>query len=201
MRRNLRRGRAYLILCSALSALAAEVWAGERIDLKRFVELLKEYAPPDLGTTRISIPLLIGYLRTMGKTVEMKQIEKVFLDCCGSLVLTGDDVDKTENEILGVCKTISPADMRACSYANFLYREVRSGYAHEYKPGKRADSRPMTQRLESRISYGNWADDPDRHIHFHINWLAKLSIATAEEIDRVAGTIPRSVPMKWWIEG
>jgi hypothetical protein len=194
-------GEAVLILCSALSALAAEVWPGERIDRKRFVELLKEYAPPHLDTTQISIPLLIGYLRSLGKTLEMRQLEKVFLNCDDSLVLTGDDVDKTENEILSVCNTISSIHIRECSYANLLYREVRSGYAHEYKPMERADSRPMTQRPEARISYGNWVDDPDRHIHFHINWLAELSIATAEEIDKIAGTIPHGIPTKWWIDG
>ena len=34
-------GEAMLILCTILSALAAEVWPGTQIDKRRFVELLK----------------------------------------------------------------------------------------------------------------------------------------------------------------
>lgn len=131
----------------------------------------------------------------------MKQIETAFLNFCDSQVLIGDDVDKTENEILSVCNAISSKDIRECSYANLLYREVRSGYAHEYKPGERAESWPMTQRPEARVSYVNWVNDPDRHIHFHVHWLAELATATAEKIDNVAGTLPRAAPPKWWIDG
>jgi hypothetical protein len=194
-------GEAVLILCSALNALAAEVLPGEGIDRKRFVELLKEYAPPQLSATRISIPLLVGRLRTAGMNTESKRIEKAFLNFCASRVLTGDKIDKTEEEILAVCNTVSSKDIRECSYANLLYREVRSSYAHEYRSGKRADPWPMTQESNAHVSYGNWVDDPDRHIHFHVGWISELAIRIAQAVDGMAAALPRTKPTRWWIEG
>lgn len=194
-------GEAMLILCSAISALAAEVWPGKRIDQKRFVEILKDFAPPNLSATQISIPILAWHLRTTGVTNEEKLIRQTFLNICASQVLTGAELDKNENDVLAACKTISVKDIRECSYANLLYREVRSGYAHEYRPGQRADSWPMTQKSSAHVSYVNWANDPDRHIHFHVSWVAEVALTTAQAIDKVTHSIPRIAPKKWWIEG
>jgi len=38
-------GEAVIILCAALSAVAADVWPGKGIDRVRFVQLLKDFAP------------------------------------------------------------------------------------------------------------------------------------------------------------
>ena len=65
---------AILILCSTLSTLAAEIWPGKGIDRKRFVELLTEYAPPHLHTTRISVPFLTKHLRASAKTNDLTQV-------------------------------------------------------------------------------------------------------------------------------
>ena len=194
-------GEVVIILCTALSALAADVWPGSGIDRVRFVELLKDFAPRDLNSTRISIPLLVWYLRTKGRNAESEMIRKVFLDYNSSIVLTSDDVDKSETEILAKCQTLSLKKLREHSYANLLYGEIRSGYAHEYRPRQIADSWPMTQREDMSVSYINWIDDPDRHIHFHISWILKLTLAVAQAIDSVAATLPRNVPHKWWVYG
>lgn len=192
---------AMLILCSALSALAAEVWPGKRIDQKRFVELLKEYSPPDLNATDISIPILVWHLKKAGMSAETKQIKEAFLSFPYTQVLTGNDVDRAENEILLVCNTISIKDIRDCSYANLLYREVRSSYTHEYQVGDRADPWQMTRKSEVNVSYVNWVDDPDRHIHFHVGWVAELAVSTAQKLDKIMSPITRNQPAKWWIEG
>ena len=194
-------GEAMLILCAVLSALAAEVWLGKRIDQKRFVELLKDYAPVNFNTTKISIPMLVWHLGQNGKSTEAQVIRKSLLNFCQTRVLTGEDIDQTESEILILCNSISVKDMRECSYANILYREVRSGYAHEYQPGKRADSLPMTQDINSAVSYINRLGDPDRLVHLHVGWVADLAIAVAKAMDSMATSIPRSLPAKWWIEG
>jgi len=130
-------GEAAIILCTALTALAAEVWPGERIDRFRFVQLLKEFAPSHLNTTWISIPLLVGYLRTNGRNAESEVIRRTFLKDPQIVIITGEDVDKPETEILAVCPKLSLKELREHGYANLLYKEVRSGYAHEYRPGTR----------------------------------------------------------------
>ena len=190
-----------LILCAAISALAAEVWPGKRIDHKRFVELLKVYAPARLNTTQISVPMLARHLRQSAKNNEYQHIRDAWLNFSKSRVLTGKDVDRDETEVLRLCGTISVKEMRKCSYANLLYCDVRSGYAHEYRPGDRADSCPMTQDPDSAVSYTNLLDDPERLVHFHVDWVAELALEIAQAIDHVATCVPRTAPTKWWIEG
>jgi len=194
-------GEAVIILCSAISALAAEVWPGRGKDRARFVEVLREFASPDLNTVRISIPLLVGTVRKQERTSEIVSLEKAFLDYSQSRVLTGDEVDKSEAEIIRVCPTLNAKEIRECSYANLLYEEIRSGYAHEYRPGTRADSRSMTSVRAAPVSYVNWANDPDRHIHFHVEWLADVALAVAKAVDAVGATLPRADPLGWWVHG
>ena len=74
-------------------------------------------------------------------------------------------VDKSEKEVMDICQTLSLEEVRQHSYANLLYKEVRSGYVHEYRPGNRADSSPMTGNPNVQVSYVNWANQ-DRRIYF-----------------------------------
>ena len=194
-------GEAVIILCAAISALAADVWPGRGKDRARFVEALREFTPASLNVTRVSIPLLVGHLRQEGRDPERRQLEQAFLDYSPSRVLTGDEVDKFEDEIISLCPGLDRRVLRECSYANLLYQEIRSGYAHEYRPGSRADSWPMTSIRNTPVSYLNWVDDPDRHIHFHVDWIADVAVAVAEAIDAVEKTIPRQDPSRWWVHG
>jgi len=194
-------GEAVLILCSALSALAAEVWPGDRIDRKRFVELLKDHAPPLLAATRVSIPLLLKHLRRAGRA-ETSEIESAFLNFPSGQILIGDQVDKTESEIhlVAACSSIGSSEMRECSYANLLYREVRSAYVHGYRPGTGSESWTLTDSA-APVSYVNRIDDPDRRIHFSINWISKLAIGAAQAVDQVAAMLPLPQPARWWLDG
>ncbi len=193
-------GEAALILCSVLNALAAGTWKGDHIDRRRFVELLQQYAPANLHPTHVSLPLLVGALREAGRSSEMNAMQSRCLRGGHSRVLIGEDIDLDEARILAICPTIPTALMRECSYANVLYRDVRSGYAHEYRPGKRAESWPMTQGTEVAISYVNWANDPDRHIHFHVPWLGALVTAVSQALDPIADSLPLTPPVKWWVD-
>ncbi len=188
-----------IILCSALSALASEVWPGQQKDRARFVELLKEFAPVKYKVTNISIPLLIAYLKNRQRDKEAEIIRKAYLDISPAIVLT-DKVDKSEKDIIQVCNTLEKKELRYHSYANLLYTEVRSGYAHEYKTGKQTDPWPMTQQ-EAFISYVNWACKLDRHIHFHIAWIAELASSLAEKLDNIENTLPIKDPKDWWVKG
>jgi hypothetical protein len=193
-------GEAVMILCAALSSLAAEVWPGRKRDAVRFVQLLVDYAPQQYDMKRISIPLLIAHLRNSKRDREVKIISDAFLKFDPSRVLVGDDVDKYENDILSMCKTVNIKDLRNHSYAYILYDEIRSGYAHEYRAGELADPWPMTQR-DAFISYVNWACKPDRHIHFHVNKLSQLLLMIAERIDAIGNSLPLDKPMNWWLRG
>ena len=187
-----------IILCSALSALASEVWPGQKKDKVRFVELLKEFAPEKYKVTNISIPLLITYLKDKKRGKEAEIIREAYLNISSAIVIT-DSVDKSEKEIMQVCNTLGKKELRDHSYASLLYSEVRCGYAHEYKTGKQTDPWPMT-RQDTFISYVNWACKPDRHIHFHLAWIAEMASSIAEKLDNIEDTLPKKDP-KWWVNG
>lgn len=194
-------GEAVLILCAALSALAAEVWPGTNIDRKRFVHFLKRFAAPELSATSISVPILAASLRRTRKRGALKRLRKAYLNYDHSRVLTGREVDRSEREILSVCPSLKRKEVRECSYANLLYRELRSGYVHEYRPRGKAVSWPMTQDKNAHVSYVNWVHDPDRHIHFHVTWLSALVSATAKAADEISHRLPLHKPNRWWLDG
>jgi hypothetical protein len=190
-----------IILSAAISAMAAEAWPGSGIDKMRFVEIIKDYCDATLNPTRISVPLLIGRLRDDSKTTEADALRRKFMDYQKAQVLTGGDVDRTEAEILSLCSSLSHKEIRRFSYSGVFYEEVRSGFVHEYRPGKKADSWAIAATEEDEISYGNWMNDPDRHIHFPIHWIAKVAKSIAEVADRNASRFPLSRPAMWWLEG
>ena len=51
-------------------------------------------------------------------------------------VITGDDVDKSIDELAARYPTLSTSVLKKNSYACVLYEEVRSGFVHEYRPGE-----------------------------------------------------------------
>ena len=193
-------GDAVIILCSTISALAANAWPGERIDRARFVELLKNFAPTGFDSTVISIPLLIEDLNKGGRD-EGNIIKREFCDYSPAQVLVGTEVDKTEKDILGFCNTLTLKYIRDHSYANLLYSEVRCPYTHEFKPGKRADSGPLTRRENVGISYGNWIDEYEKHIHYPLDWISNIAISIAQDLDKMSDSLPLAQPHNWWIRG
>ena len=192
---------AAILVSAVLSALAAELWPGLSIDGVRFVELLTTMGPEALTCRSLSVPLLLQHL-TAEKSVDAIALQQVFGVTEKSLVLNGEAVDRTEQEILKACSNTSVEILRRFSYASILYSEIRSSYAHQYQPGGRADSWPMTSLKNQRVSYVNrLADTGEVHrlVHFHIEWLAALPIGIAEAIDGLSQTPAR--PVKWWAKG
>jgi hypothetical protein len=64
---------------------------------------------------------------------------------------------------------------RRFAYPAVFYEEVRSGYVHEYRIGAKADPWVAAATDDFEISYGNWLNDPDRHIHFPVIWIGKVA--------------------------
>ena len=198
---------AMMILCAAISAIAAEIWTGRGIDRFRFVQLLFDFAPNDLYVTRISIPNLERKYREENRTANAAAIRNEFLSQFNpSQILQGDDVDRTENEVLRICPCLELKELRKHSYANLLYTEIRSSYMHEYGPGHGADSWHMTKRQTATISYNNWGilqdpmSEPERHIHYHFDWVSRLLLGVARNVDAKGDCLPNR-PDHWWVEG
>lgn len=192
---------AVMVLSAAISALAAELWPGKQKDRARFVEVIVQYSPQSFNVTWLSLPLLVGRLAQDQSKREEAVLKEKFLHFNPSRVLTGDEVDRPEGEVLSSCPTLTTKFVRQFSYANLLYEEVRSAYVHQYSTGERADSWPMTLQADASISYVNWVNDPHRHIHFHLEWFARVAIEVAKSIDLDSPSFPCSDPNAWWING
>lgn len=195
---------AVIILCSVLSGISADIWPGKFQDKKRFVELLIKYTSASLNCEKVSIPLLVGAVRSSGDIQLAKQIKNKLIPFYDSRVITGDDVDKTFSELKSAYPTIDVKTLKKNSYAHILYEEIRSGYVHEYRPGERADSFEMSGVSQNSsityITYINRLDKTDRLIYFNVSWLAKL---IEEIVDNLLKT--NSLPVfknynTWWLE-
>lgn len=197
---------AAILVCAALSALAAEVWPGRGLDRARFVELLVRLGPSPNFPMTISVPLLVRHLETTSSKASATLLKNALLAFSPTRVVTGSEVDKMERELVSICPVLTPKATRKFSYACLLYEEVRSSYAHEYKPGDKADSWPMTMCEGQSVSYVNrllvaGIPETGRLIHFHIVWLTKLAVDLASSIDALGATVPRQAPTNWWIDG
>jgi hypothetical protein len=195
---------AVLVVCAAMSALSAELWSGPRIDRVRFIEMLARDGPNPDNNTIVSVPLLIQHLERSSRNSAALQLRNVFGVPDTALVVTGPNVDTSEDHILALLPRLDLKEVRQFSYASLLYREVRSSYVHDYRPGKQADSWPMTMLADQRISYINRiADDMkmQRLVHFHFEGLAQLAIQMASSADKTAAMSPRPRPQVWWADG
>lgn len=195
---------AALIVGAILSALASELWPGNSIDKKRFIELLVTLGAYKDYCQRISVPLLIQHLQDNGDSTQAQSLRTAFGLTSISIVLSGGDIDASEPEILRVCPSLEITKIRKFSYAALLYSEMRSAYAHEYGPGKQAASRPMTIKDSERVSYTNRLDEKTfgsvkRLIHFHADWLLALSVDLSDAVDGLA-QLPQQRPPAWWID-
>lgn len=191
---------AIIILSSAVSAIAAEMWPGSGIDRKRFVEAMRLHSDPALSASRISIPMLVGHLRRAGTAGAHDCVRSHFMkDVFPTQVLTGENVDREDAAIVAACPELSLKSVREFSYANVLYREVRSAFIHEYQSGDKADMWTMAEDADLAISYGNWMGDPDRHIHFPVAWFCSAALSIAAAADEVV--VPLSQPALWWVDG
>ncbi len=180
-----------LILCSVLSACAAERWPGRGIDRARFIELLVTHSRADMRADWICVPALI----VNGHVVESDtpygaggQSTRIF---------RGDEIDLDLNACRSKYSNVSVRDCKSCSYAALIYGWLRCGYAHQYAPHVNITHYPPS-RHNARVSYiGRGTPDGGltRMVSFHLDYLIAL---TEYHADNVAST-PDSNPAEWWI--
>lgn len=202
-------GEAVLVVAGLLGGISADLWPGKRIDRARFIELWSQYADPTHGPNRISLPLLVARLRETGRGAEAATLEtlqpRVFGPGYHSRVVTADNVDLTEAEIIGLCPTLTVIDVRAFSYGAVFYEHVRPAIVHEFHFGTQAVGVPMTDR-QADVSYSNYLDRDtrahSRRIHFHMPWLVSLADGVAANAESILSTAaPLPAPSPWWING
>jgi hypothetical protein len=205
---------ANLVVAALVSGMAADLWPGDGIDRRRFLELWAREADPVFKGNLISVPLL--YAELSKRALRPKDPDLAAADAATRLsaarpglleietrVLAGHEVDMEEGEVLTLCSpALTPRDVREFSYPAIYYGQVRSAASHEYQLGSGATAHPM--RLDADVSYSNRKVDGRavRLIYFDLLWLWRVvrSIATA-----VKGEIDwgkkRERPKEWWVFG
>ncbi len=187
---------AILILSGAISAIASEVWPGDKIDRKRITEVLVRYASNSPHPSMVSVPLLC-------QGAELDQATRLtlqsrFLDYDEVRILVDADVDRHEADIQPFSRQIDLKTLRKYSYANLFYTELRSGIVHQYQAMDKAELEPMTRR-KAAVSYSNV--NSARRIVFHFAWLVETLQSVAANLDPMLETLPLSQPPSWWIDG
>jgi hypothetical protein len=197
---------ACMLISSAISGMAAALWPGDGGDRRRFVEVWTRFADPDLLACRVSLPLLVQALRAQGRHehADSVMVPRASLFGLGqsTRVVTGDDIDLREHEILAATRLVSPTELRKYSYPSVFYTHYRSALVHEYGLGKAAAIWSMTRR-PSGVSYVNRLidDEIERHINFDISWLSELVRSIARNSAPLAEMSSAPRPSSWWISG
>jgi hypothetical protein len=199
-----------IILCTCICSMASLLWieSKEREDRKRFVEIVTSFSDQPYDTKLISVPLLAQGENDWRRWLNVSEV---------AFRYTGAN-DKTENEIVALCGSSPPRDykriIRQYSYANILYQDIRSGFAHTYMPTDRATIDDPLKRIFDRgltqISYVNRMHTNNmRQIHFPLEWIAAVAANVASGMDaeclrnvkHIGENIGLSPPTRWWIAG
>ena len=200
-------GDAAVILCSAISAMAARRWPGDAIDKKRFVQILVE--ADGLTWKKISRPLLAQFKCSVwGKLTvpDFPQVPMGSADNC-------DEVDVLKIAVIQN-KNTPYKDIRYHSYASLLYTEIRCGYSHEMLPGKMATSSGGFNFNNTSVSYENFSTkgldgkySRERKIHFPIPAIAEAVRKVGEYLDlkckeynvMYSEAFTDAPPKTWWL--
>lgn len=182
-----------LILCSVLSACAARRWPGERIDRKRFIEMLVKHTPENLKTSWISVPSLLNEnLITINQTPYRNpgDITRIYCD---------DEIDLSFEEAVNKYPLVSCKKLRQHSYAAIIYERLRCGYAHSYWHHNSITHVPASRRNAYFSYIGRLMDNrrERRMISIHIEYLISLT----EHSVSILPEHPSEYPASWWIDG
>jgi hypothetical protein len=142
---------AELVLCCAISGLAAIMWPGEGLDKFRYTQFLVKFAPPAAKIQTVGLYYLIEKLDKTNPAEAQILINsffssrseydgKLFLDN-GSLpaslmlkiVPNASTIDQPESAILSLLPAISLKEVRASSYAAIIYSNLRNSLVHQYQ--------------------------------------------------------------------
>jgi hypothetical protein len=199
-----------IIMCTSICSMASLLWidSKERVDRKRFVEVVTQFSDQSRNTKLISVPLLAQGEVNWRRWLNVSEVAFRYTEAN----------DKTENEIAALCGPSLPTDykktIRRYSYANILYQDIRSGFVHTYGPTDRAATDDPLKRIFDRggtqISYVNRLHATNmRQIHFPLEWIAAVATNVASGMDaacvrnvkHIGENMGLKRPSLWWIDG
>ena len=179
-----------LILCSVMSACAADRWHGKGFDRKRFIELLINRSPPDAHADWVCVPALINRgLIDERDTPYGPGGTRIYID---------EEIDLSLADAAATYPGVSERDLKRNCYAALIYEWLRCGYAHNYWGDQFTTHVPPTER-KARISYigrGTKSGPMLRMVSFHLDYLIELAERHAGDVEDT----PWPLPATWWID-
>lgn len=220
---------AEILLCCAMGALASRMWPGRGIDRVRYVQLLADFAPDLAEVKRISVPLLHKKLKAMGNTASANVLESRFLAGLEGRVLTGPEIDQSEQTLTALLPSVSMGFLRQASYAAIMYADLRCGLVHEYSLSpsmiefglSRRQDVPIYINMMCTVDLDNEAvisgelsdeglewellrSNSTRLLYLPYQYVRRLSSCIAQAVfdywDK-ASEWCRPIPESWWIGG
>ena len=180
-----------LIITAVLSACAALRWPGNRIDRKRYIELLAKHSEPDNHSTWVSIPALINNGTILAKDTP-----------CGkpghsSRIFRDHEIDLEITDAAKKYPQVSVNDLRKFCYASLIYEWLRCGYSHQYWAHPNSTYVPPS-RCKARVSYitRTSSNGITKMVHFHIDYLLRLAEDQVSKMTLMAN--PK--PIIWWVD-
>ncbi len=190
---------AQILICCALSTVAAKMWPGKHIDRARFIELLVKYCDFRPHPSTISIPAL---MRKLSGKPERTEVSRYFWQVNPYAVVPAANFDRSESAIVAKVPSIPLCDIRDASYAAILYEDLRSGLIHEHD-------------LQDNLM--DWSFSPcdemiyqsrnDEHALFMpLSYLVAVARSTAAAVfdaweKRACWKREFPLPTQWWIKG
>lgn len=202
---------AEILLCCAISGLAARAWprksSKESIDKARFTQLLVDFAPAQADMKRISVPTLRARLLAEEDGASAEALEGAYYPEDDSQIMTGSNLDQDDSAIMGLLPSLSRKLIRECSYASIMYVDLRNGLVHEYTLAAHLVGFAVSQRTTgpSYVKVTNFeTKSTEQLLHFPYAWVRAVLASTAEALFSSWETadceeLPR--PEHWWIQG
>lgn len=205
---------AEILLCCSICALAAQMWPGEGIDKKRFVQFLVQFSDASLSIRKISIPLLEKNLEKSDFDTAIK-VRREFLPV-RPIVLDGG-ADKDEAEVMAMFPSLSRKEIRNSSRASSIYIDLRSGLVHEYQLSPHLIPYTLSDKTDIP-SYVNLQDttlepttgsiivrgETRRYLHFPYPYIRNVSDTAAQaafDYWKKQNSWNQPEPQSWWAEG
>lgn len=147
---------AQIILCCAVSALAALMWPGEYLDKKRFVQFLVEFCPETADLRFISIPILAERLASSKRGPQAAILRSMYFPRLDTKVVDASEIDQEESVVRHLIPDVPLRTIRDSSYASIIYSDLRCGLIHEYRLSRHLSSFGMSTNT-NQPSYANIA--------------------------------------------
>lgn len=203
---NLAEPDAEIIICCAISGLAAILWPDTGIDRQRFIQLLIDFSQPSTNLRHISIPKLASQLRDQGDTSSAITLKDKFFPGHPSEFLDPRVVDHDEATVSSFLNFLDLKTIRRASYASIIYTDLRCALVHEYRLSDNMTSINLFG-IHNAPSYlhMNFEDGQTRmQLHLPFEYLANALSNITEALFTywsTSSSLVKPRPLSWWADG